>query len=265
MSASIRATEASRTGLLGCRRGSAGKMHHARGRQGAAERARYRRQRHHGRQRRQPPLAEHSLRLLGFHFRLDALAVPVALAGRHDHDLARGARRVGLGGIGFAWELRAWEFRPWLRLPWGRRPAREPDREISTSAAACGVCCAAIGSLAASDELETAGPALTDPVSPLVGSACCSLTFKFSSKGSPFGNFHSLRNRYRRRPYQNFRKSPGRFFVASPVHVALRHRPGASRCLVSRRLVSGLTWRQRPARRRRLHGHRKMHQRIRCG
>jgi hypothetical protein len=42
------------------------------------------------------------------------------------------------------------------------------------------------------------GPAPTDPVSPLVGSACCSLTFKFSRKGSLFGNFHSLRNRYRR-------------------------------------------------------------------
>ncbi len=75
-------------------------MHHARGCQGAAERACDHRQRHHGRQRRQASLAEHALRLLRFHFRLDALVIPGAVARRHDQDLARLARRVGLGGIG---------------------------------------------------------------------------------------------------------------------------------------------------------------------
>ena len=153
-----------------------------------------------------PPLAEHSLRLLGFHFRLNALVVPVRSPDDMIMILPGRARRVGLGGIGSfnLGRLQPWELQPWSRPPWGRRPARAPDREISTSATAFGVSCAAAGWLAASDELETSGPALTDPVSPLVGSACCSLTFKFSRKGSLFGNFHSLRNRYRQAALPKF-------------------------------------------------------------
>ena len=192
MSASIRATDASSALIAGARGVIANKMRKTRGRQRATERARHRCQRHHGRQCGEPALAEHSL---------SSARIPVPGQHRsrsqarspdgHDHDLAGAARRVGLGrlclgslglrslglgslGLGSASGLaaRLWASTRVLRF----RPARAPDRVIRplgfrcrSSESSCAE--AATGSLCASDEWGTAGPALREPGSPLVCSA----------------------------------------------------------------------------------------------
>ena len=69
ISASIRATEASSAGCRGGGAASLPRNAQARGRHGAAERARHRRQRHHRGQRGQPALAEHALGRFGFRLR----------------------------------------------------------------------------------------------------------------------------------------------------------------------------------------------------
>jgi len=73
MSASIRATVASSALFSCCRCTIAKVMPEARGRHGAAERARHRRQRHHGRQCCEPALAEHPGALLRLRCGTDAV------------------------------------------------------------------------------------------------------------------------------------------------------------------------------------------------
>ena len=160
-----------------------------RGRQRATERAGHRRQRHHGGHRRHPALAGR-----GFACRLPPsrrriIVVPGAIGGRHDHELTGESAAVqplrsqpwrfgNLEGFNLTafqpWAFRPWASRPWARPPWARfLPVRAPARGLDLGR---GRCHRPLGA----DMSGAAGPVPTDPVSPLVGSHCCSLTFKFS-------------------------------------------------------------------------------------
>ena len=141
---------------------------------------------------------------------------------------ARGASALAHRAL----ELRAFELQSPGCVYLGARRVREPDRKISTSAAACGVCCAAIASLAASDEWER--PARRRRIRfhrwsarPVVRSRSNSparvhylVTFIPCEIVTGGGLTKILGN------------DPAGF-SCSPVHVALRHRPGTSRCVVS--------------------------------
>ena len=213
-------------------------------------------------------------------FRTGVVAVPGAVAGRHDHDLAGQARRVGLGGFSLGHHLgRIGLGRFGLRRtpPWRvsalGAPARAPDSGDSNAGRTSTSASAPKPSPARSarpDEWGTAGPALREPDSPLVCSACCSLTFKSPVKVDHLVTFIACEIVTGRGLTEILGTRPGRFRRQADGAAAAANRPmlpcgnacgGPMRRL--RRRISRLTWTRRTSQKAGgRHGHRKMHQRI---
>ena len=166
-------------------------MPETRGRQRAAERAGHCRQRHH---RGHAPTAGACRTIPAFGSDCGSGPASLPFQARSPGDMimtlpgVRGASAAGVSSL----ESQPWKFQPWARRlsaqPWTGRPWACPPWASSVppcsgtsfgdSTLADASTDAATGSPCTSDELEAADPAPTEPGSPLIGSACCSLTSK---------------------------------------------------------------------------------------
>ena len=176
---------------------------------------------------------------LGFRLR-PASSCPGAVAGRHDHELAGHARRFRLGGIDLGrfdferLDLRAstlGALQPWAASTFGASPRCQLGRVSSCSArAAADSTSAAAVSGRCADMSEAAGPAPTEPVSPLVGSAC-SLTSNSPEWVDHLVTFIACEIVTGRGLTEILGSHPGRFSAASRRPRGRRSMPPCACCL----------------------------------